>query len=43
MEEAAALMNADAGSAFDPELLATFLTRTLPRLTGAERHAQRAA
>jgi HD-GYP domain-containing protein (c-di-GMP phosphodiesterase class II) len=43
MDEAAALMNADAGSAFDPELLAIFLTRTLPRLTGAERHAQRAA
>ncbi|MDQ6635423.1 MAG: tetratricopeptide repeat protein [Gemmatimonadota bacterium] len=43
MEEAAALMNADAGSAFDPELLSVFLTRTLPRLTCAEHKGQRAA
>jgi HD-GYP domain-containing protein (c-di-GMP phosphodiesterase class II) len=43
MEEAAALMNAEAGRAFDPELLATFLTRTLPRLMGVVRQGQRAA
>jgi HD-GYP domain-containing protein (c-di-GMP phosphodiesterase class II)/predicted negative regulator of RcsB-dependent stress response len=43
MEEAAALMNADAGSVFDPELLAIFLTRTLPRLKSVERQLQRAA
>jgi putative nucleotidyltransferase with HDIG domain len=43
MEEAAALMNADAGCAFDAELLAIFLTRTLPRLAVVERRIQRAA
>jgi putative two-component system response regulator len=42
-EAAVTLMKADAGTVFDPEMLAVFLQRTLPRLLSVEPRIQRAA
>ena len=42
-QEAAALMRADSGTAFDPTLLGVFLGQTLARPARAERGAERAA